>query len=138
MIDPSLAPGRTFMRSTLRLPGRRSAMSNARRLALLAVVAGMVATTGATVVLDVLLADQDGSGVPVHMESPDKDCPWAHNHGFCQTARSLSAVLPAPNGTLEASPAPTRLVSLPSASERGPSRLAFLTDCVVPRGPPLV
>ena len=126
------------MRGMLRLPGRRSARPDARRLALHAVVAGMVATTGATVVLDVLLADQDGFGIPVHMESPDKDCPWAHNHGFCQTARSLSAVLPAPNGTLESTPVPATVVSLPSAPERGPSRLAFLTDCVVPRGPPLV
>lgn len=125
------------MRSTLRLSSRRSARPDARRFALLAVVAVMIATTGATVVLDGL-ADQGGFGIPVHMESPDGDCPWAHNHGFCQMVRSLSAFVPTPSGTLEALPAPAGFVSPASAPERSPSRLAFLTDCVVPRGPPLV
>lgn len=125
------------MRGLLRLPGRRSARPDARRFALLAVVAVMIATTSATVVVDVL-ADQGGFGIPVHMESPDGDCPWAHNHGFCQMVRTLPAVVPTPSGTLEALPAPAGFVSLPGIPERGPSRLTFLTDCVVPRGPPLV
>ena len=120
------------------MPSARSARSSLRRLALLALAAGVTATTGAGAVLEAL-ADHDGPGAPIHVESPEDDgCPGAHNHLFCQVARSLSGSATAPRQEARSTPAPSLLVSFPSVVERGPPGPAFLTDCVVPRGPPLV
>lgn len=119
------------------MPRTRSARSSFRRLALLVLAAGMVATTGAGAVFEAL-ADHYGPGAPVHVESPEDDgCPDGHNHLFCQVARSLSGSATAPRPEARSTPAPVRLVSIPSVPERGPPGPAFLTDCVVPRGPPL-
>ena len=120
------------------MPSHRSAHWNASRLTLLALLAGHAAMTVAGGFLEAR-AEQEHSGVPVHVESPeDESCPATHNHALCQVAQALAGSLATPCADTHSRPAPATVVRLASVPEHGLPRPAFLTDCVVPRGPPLV
>lgn len=85
------------------------------------------------------LADHEQPGAPAHVEPLEGEhCAATHNHFFCQVvARSLVGSWAPPRVASDSQPAPTPVVSLPNVRERGPAGPAFLTDSVVPRGPPL-
>lgn len=85
------------------------------------------------------LADHEQLDAPAHVEPPGgENCAGAHNHLFCQVvARTLVGSWAPARVASDSQPVPTSVVSLPNVRERGPAGPAFLTDSVVPRGPPL-
>ncbi len=117
---------------------RCSAQWDVRRLALLAVALLQVVASGAMAPLSVL-ADQDETGLPVHLEPPgDADCPAAHNHLVCQAVRSLATPVAAPLVGTATEPGPSVVVSWTDTGGVAYAGLEFLVGSVIPRGPPQV
>ena len=94
-------------------------------------------STAALTHADALL-DGERMGTPDRFESPENtDCPFQHDHLFCQVVRSLSHATASPEITAETGPAPPILYVEADCEAGEVKRAPILFGAFSPRGPPV-